>query len=56
MLRGLRSGPCPKLNVNFPMELDSGSEVGHNQFNGATRIIAGTQHSTEPLPPLAEES
>ena len=38
MLRGadFREGPCPKLNVNFPMELSPGSAVGHSKSNGAT--------------------
>ena len=45
-----RDFPCPKLTVNFPMELSDPrgpgegeggcSEVGHAAFNGATRMCA----------------
>ena len=52
-----RDFPCPKLTVNYPMELteDGASSVGHVQYNGATRMIPGTQHSHDVIPEPKDE-
>jgi hypothetical protein len=51
----LQELPCPVLAVSYPMELKEGSPVGHTVFNGATRVVPGSQHWSAPIPPAGEE-
>jgi ectoine hydroxylase-related dioxygenase (phytanoyl-CoA dioxygenase family) len=43
-----RDLPCPNVTCNFLV-------VDSTTINGATRQIAGTQHSRQPMPSLADE-
>ena len=44
------------VTVNFPMELGANSHGGQSAISGPTRVVAGTQHSKEPIPLYSQES
>jgi hypothetical protein len=43
------------VTVNFPMELGGDSHGGQSTVGGPTRLVAGTQHSKEPIPFYSQE-
>ena len=47
--------PPPVVQVNFPLEVAPGSQVGHTLSNGVTRCIPGTHHAHAAIPIEEEE-